>query len=116
MIDNGAYSPVKDTETGPHHASSSRPKSATTRRLLNNDPGYINRLRASGSPALVRAWLDGDWNIIEGAFFPEFDPTRHVITPPRIPLHWTRFRSMDWGSASPLLHRLVGGGAGGHDP
>ena len=42
--------------------------------LLTNDPNYINRLRASGSPALVKAWLDGDWNIIEGAFFPEFDP------------------------------------------
>ena len=70
--------------------------------LLSNDPAYINRLRASGSPALVRAWLEGDWNVIEGAFFPEFDPNRHVITPFRMPLSWTRFRSIDWGSASPF--------------
>ena len=40
--------------------------------------------------------------MIEGAFFPEFDPARHVITPFRMPLSWTRFRRMDWGSASPF--------------
>ena len=101
VIDNGAYRPVKDTETGLIRIFIPA-KISDNPSLLNNDPGYINRLRASGSPALVRAWLDGDWNIIEGAFFPEFDPTRHVITPPRFPLHWTRFRSMDWGSASPF--------------
>jgi len=101
VIDNGAYQPVKDSETGLIRIFIPA-KISDNPSLLNNDPGYINRLRASGSPALVRAWLDGDWNIIEGAFFPEFDPTRHVITPPRFPLHWTRFRSMDWGSASPF--------------
>ena len=101
IIDNGAYKPIKDTETGLIRIFIPA-KIQDNPALLNNDPNYINRLRASGSQALVRAWLEGDWNIIEGAFFPAFDPTRHVITPPRIPLHWTRFRSMDWGSASPF--------------
>ena len=101
VIDNGAYKPVKDAETGLTRIFIPA-KISDNPSLLNNDPGYINRLRASGSAALVRAWLDGDWNIIEGAFFPEYDENRHVITPPRIPLHWTRFRSMDWGSASPF--------------
>ena len=101
VIDNGAYRPIKDAETGLIRIFIPA-KISDNPSLLNNDPNYINRLRASGSPALVRAWLDGDWNIIEGAFFPEFDPLRHVITPPRIPLHWTRFRTMDWGSASPF--------------
>src|SRR6516165_2980214 len=32
-------------------------------------PDYIARLKASGSETLVRAWLEGDWNIVEGAFF-----------------------------------------------
>jgi len=101
VIDNGSYTPIKDAETGLIRIFIPA-KISDNPSLLNNDPGYINRLRASGSPALVRAWLDGDWNIIEGAFFPEFEPQRHVITPPRMPLHWTRFRSMDWGSASPF--------------
>lgn len=101
IIDNGPYRPVKDQETGLIRIFIPA-KIQDNPSLLNNDPNYINRLRASGSPALVRAWLEGDWNVIEGAFFPEFDGNRHVITPPRLPLHWTRFRSMDWGSASPF--------------
>lgn len=30
--------------------------------LMQNDPGYINRLRGSGPAWLVQAWLAGDWN------------------------------------------------------
>ena len=30
---------------------------------------YKQRLRASGSKELVRAWLDGDWSVAMGAFF-----------------------------------------------
>ena len=101
VIDNGPYRPVKDAETGLTRIFIPA-KISDNPSLLNNDPNYINRLRASGSAALVKAWLDGDWNIIEGAFFPEFDPERHVIPPFQPPLHWTRFRSMDWGSATPF--------------
>lgn len=70
--------------------------------LMENDPTYIQRLRASGSPELVRAWLEGDWSVVTGAFFSEFSMERHVIAPFEIPKHWVRFRSMDWGSARPF--------------
>ena len=70
--------------------------------LLDNDPNYVNRLRAVGAPELVRAWLDGDWTVIQGAFFPEFRPDRHVIEPFDIPEEWTRWRAADWGSAKPF--------------
>lgn len=63
---------------------------------------YVARLRASGAPELVRAWLEGDWSVIAGAFFPEFDLGRHVIAPRELPAHWFRFRSLDWGSARPF--------------
>jgi len=63
---------------------------------------YKNRLRASGSPELVRAWLDGDFSVTLGAFFDCWDTSRHVIPPFEIPKDWLRFRSMDWGSASPF--------------
>jgi len=65
-------------------------------------PDYVQRLRASGSPELVRAWLEGDWSVVSGAFFPEFTMDRHVIAPFTIPEHWPRFRSFDWGSARPF--------------
>lgn len=71
------------------------------RILLQSDPDYINRLYLVGSKELVDAWLKGDWNAIEGAFFPEFCE-RHVVAPMILPAHWTRFRAMDWGSAKPF--------------
>jgi len=63
---------------------------------------YVQRLKASGSPELVRAWLEGDWSVVSGAFFPEFSLDRHVIAPRELPDHWARFRSFDWGSARPF--------------
>lgn len=63
---------------------------------------YVNQLRASGSKELVRAWLEGDWDVVEGAFFDCWSNERHVIPPFKIPQDWTRFRSADWGFAAPF--------------
>ena len=73
--------------------------------LMRNDPTYILRLRQSGSEALVRAWLEGDWSIVDGAFFDEWDEPTHVLPSSFNALlkpHWLRFRSHDWGSAKPF--------------
>jgi hypothetical protein len=70
--------------------------------LLRADPEYVDRLHLVGSPELVRAWLEGDWSVISGAFFPEFSLERHVVRPFQVPQQWTRFRAMDWGSARPF--------------
>lgn len=71
--------------------------------LLNlNDPTYMQRLKGLGSASLVKALLEGDWSIIEGAFFDCWSEQRHVIRPFEIPKLWMRYRSMDWGSASPF--------------
>jgi hypothetical protein len=70
--------------------------------LMQNDPGYIGRLKGVGSAALMRAWLDGDWDAVAGAYFDCWDSDRHVIRPFAIPEHWTRFGSFDWGSARPF--------------
>jgi hypothetical protein len=70
--------------------------------LLDADPDYINRLKGLGSPELVRAWLEGDWSVVQGAYFPEFNPAKHVVTPFEIPESWPRMRAMDWGSAAPF--------------
>src|SRR5262249_5808688 len=36
--------------------------------LLAKDPGYLDRLRLVGGPQLQKAWIEGDWSVIEGAF------------------------------------------------
>ena len=55
-----------------------------------------------GSDALVKAWLNGDWSAVEGAFFTEWSEAEHVIAPFALPDYWHRFRSGDWGSARPF--------------
>lgn len=100
-IDIGPYTPFTDPENGLTRVFIPS-RLQDNPKLLENDPGYVNKLRASGSAQLVRAWLEGDWNVIEGAFFSEFVTSRHVIPPFAVPDYWTRFRSMDWGSAKPF--------------
>lgn len=70
--------------------------------MSRDDPGYEARLSGLGSPALVKAMRDGDWNIIDGAFFEEWATDKHVIRPVELPKFWLRYRSMDWGSAAPF--------------
>lgn len=70
--------------------------------MNDNDPGYENRLMGLGSEALVRAMRHGDWEVVEGAFFDNFERRRHVVKPFPIPDHWIRFRAGDWGSAKPF--------------
>ena len=70
--------------------------------MREDDPNYRSRLRGLGSPALVKAMEEGDWSVVAGAYFPEFELARHVVKPFEIPPHWLRFRSMDWGSAKPF--------------
>lgn len=69
--------------------------------LLSGDPGYVSRLYLSGSQGLVDAWLNGNWAAVEGAYFDCWSE-RMIVQPFAIPAHWTRFRSYDWGSASPF--------------
>ena len=71
-------------------------------KLLENDPLYVAKLQQSGSAQLVRAWLEGDWSIVEGAFFDNWSSARNVVEPFAVPADWTRFRSLDWGSARPF--------------
>lgn len=66
------------------------------------DPTYRARLRGLGSEALVRAMEDGDWSVIEGAFFDCWSSLRHVLRPVDLPEHWLRFTAFDWGSAEPF--------------
>jgi hypothetical protein len=70
--------------------------------LTETDPTYLQRLRGLGSAALVKAMEEGDWSVVEGAYFDCWRTDRHVVRPFAIPDHWTRFRSFDWGSAAPF--------------
>lgn len=63
-----------------------------------NRKKYEANLKGLGSPQLIKSLLDGDWDAIVGAFFPELEKRTHLIHPFAIPDYWTRFMSMDWGA------------------
>ncbi len=107
-IDAGAYEVISEPFTNPFDGTTATlTRSFIPARLSDNpallarDPLYVARLQQSGSAALVRAWLEGDWSIIEGAFFDRWS-ARNVLRPFAIPDFWTRFRSFDWGYAAPF--------------
>jgi hypothetical protein len=107
-IDPGPNEPVAETFTNPFDGSTLTltrlfipARLPDNPALLKQDPTYVARLAQSGSETLVRAWLEGDWNAVEGAFFDKWRP-RNVVKPFPIPWHWTRIRSFDWGYAAPF--------------
>lgn len=81
-------------------------KIADNALLYKNDPYYIARLRQAGSESLVRAWLEGNWDLVDGAFFDCWDENKHVLSArewlPRIPPYALKFRAFDWGYARPF--------------
>lgn len=74
------------------------------RILLDADPQYISRLRASArNPSELKAWLKGDWDIVAGGMFDDvWSPKRLVLDPFPIPPTWRVDRSFDWGSSRPF--------------
>jgi hypothetical protein len=74
------------------------------RILLDADPEYIMRLRASArNRAELRAWLEGAWDIVAGGMLDDvWEPKVHVVAPFRVPRTWRVDRSFDWGSSHPF--------------
>lgn len=89
-------------DNGSVHKMAVIPSRITDNRImLGADPGYIDRLHLVGTKQLVKAWLDGDWSAIEGAFFDDWS-SKNIVKPFAVPEQWQKFRSMDWGFAAPF--------------
>lgn len=75
--------------------------------LAINDPEYVMRIKQSGPEWQVRAWLDGDWNIVAGGMFddlfaPDVYASGVIIKQIAVPDDWPIERSFDWGSSKPF--------------
>ena len=68
--------------------------------LLANNPAYLKTLE-NLPEHLRKAYLDGNWDVLEGQYFQEFDRDRHVVAPFSVPKPWRRFCAMDWGYNDP---------------
>lgn len=71
--------------------------------LVDNDPEYEARLEGLGSPELVKAMREGDWNIVAGGMFDDlWREDMHWIKPFPVPSSWRVERAFDWGSSRPF--------------
>ncbi len=85
-------------------------------RSLATDNPYLPKeyyqILDAQPPARRRAWRDGDWNVIQGAAFPEFSTDTHVMPLNKIPdlnfesyipYTFPRYQGIDWGIARPFV-------------
>lgn len=64
--------------------------------LMRRDPDYVRSLESLES-GLREAWLDGNWDMLAGRYFTDFDRNVHVVEPFKIPSHWRLYRAIDYG-------------------
>lgn len=78
------------------------------RAKLDDNPSvdredYAGKLEGLGDPALVRAMLEGDWDIVAGGMFDDlWNRDKHTLKPFQIPSSWRIDRCFDWGSSAPF--------------
>jgi hypothetical protein len=75
------------------------PASLYDNPYLTQDGNYEASLM-SLPEATRKKLLEGSWDIVDGAAFPEFNHADHVIEPFEIPKSWRRFRACDYGYSS----------------
>jgi len=106
--------PAFDVETGkpfvwpPGHEKEGQPlfyRKFVPARLTDNPflmaDGQYEAMLRSLPEVERRRLLEGDWDVAEGAAFPEFSRRRHVVEPFELPTNWPRIRAADYGYASP---------------
>lgn len=73
---------------------------------------------APGDKELVRAWIDGDWSIVRGAYFASvLDEDRNAVDPwKEIPRGWTTYLAHDFGSSAPSATYIIAKSPGGEGP
>jgi hypothetical protein len=93
---------------GRYHANAGKPlfqRKFIPARLTDNpylaESGEYEAMLSSLPEVERKRLLDGDWDVAEGAAFPEFSKVIHVIDPYELPNNWIRIRSADYGYSSP---------------
>jgi len=62
--------------------------------MLQRNPDYLSDISMMANSDAMRY---GDWNILGGCYFDNFDETKNVHKSFKIPPHWQLYRSFDYG-------------------
>jgi len=77
-------------------------KSKENTVMMRNDPNYDQRIMGLGDERLALAYLEGNWDLEEGAAFSDlWDPNVHLVQNIEIPRTWTMDRAHDYGYSNP---------------
>lgn len=77
-------------------------KSRENTVMLRNDPNYDQRILGLGDDRMAKAYLEGDWDLEDGAAFGDlWDPHFHVMDSLEVPRTWRIDRSHDYGYSAP---------------
>lgn len=68
--------------------------------LMSANPEYVETLESLPDDQR-EAFLHGNWDVFAGQYFREWRRDTHVIEPFKIPSHWLRFISIDYGYNDP---------------
>ncbi|MBB3990850.1 hypothetical protein GGR19_002279 [Croceicoccus naphthovorans] len=81
---------------------------------------YGDQLRSScpDDQELLKAWIDGDWAIVRGAYFASvLDESRNAVDPwAEIPKGWRTYLTHDFGSSAPSATYIVAKSPGAEGP
>ena len=65
-------------------------------KFLSVNPQYLQDLKDL-PPDLMKAYLEGDWNIFIGQFFSDWRDDIHIIDPIVVDPQWPKIFAVDWG-------------------
>lgn len=75
------------------------------------EPEFVESLKREYTGLWYRRFIDGEWVAAEGAIYPEFDPTRHVLTRAQLPnITRVHMAGVDYGTTHHTRGYLIGEG------
>lgn len=94
---------VKATYVEPHRSGTERDTRFIPANYKDNpnlNVEYIDYLEGL-TGQLGQAWREGDFDIMAGTYFTEWNPKVHVVEPYTIPSEWRRICMLDYGNHAP---------------
>lgn len=62
---------------------------------------YVPSMLKDYPEEMIKRYIEGRWDVVEDAIYPEFDKTVHIVDPFEIPKNWEKLVALDHGMVNP---------------